>query len=60
MYQFVNILLHLLEICAIQKFISIKNGIVWKRANLQSKLIDSFIYMIHVFTERNFQYYSIS
>ena len=42
MYPF--ILLHLLEIYAMWKFILIKNGIISKPENLQSKLIDSFIY----------------
>ena len=44
MYPFINILLHLLEIYAMWKFILIKNVIISKPENLQSKLIDSFIY----------------
>ena len=44
MYPFINILLQLLEIYAMWKSILIKNGIISKPANLQSKLIDSFIY----------------
>ena len=46
MYPFINILLHLPEIYSMWKFISIKNGIISKPANLQSKLIDSFIHDI--------------
>ena len=44
MYPFINILLHLLENYAISKLISIKNDIISKPANLQSKLTDLFIY----------------
>ena len=41
-YPFINILLHFFETYGIWKFISIKNGVISKPANLQSKLIDSF------------------